>query len=106
MIFSKLYDDNISGKLNDDSFDRLLTAYQREEKQIKEKSEVLVKQAKDNEKSLHKNFYICIEDITEVEELSRELLHQLVDRIEIGQGTYDEKKRKHQVIKIYYKFNV
>lgn len=106
LIFSKLYDDNISGKLNNDSFDRLLTAYQSEEKQIKEKSELLVKQAKDNEKSLHKNFLMCIEDVTEVKELSRELLHQLVDRIEIGQGTYDEKKRKHQVIKIYYKFTV
>ncbi len=103
-IISKLYEDNISGKLSSDRLDRMLEAYQKEENQIRTKLDSLLKEDEENKKESFENFFKLVEDITEVKELTRELLLKLVDKIEIGQGTYDEKGRKHQVVRIYYKF--
>ncbi len=103
-IIGKLYEDNILGKISNDRLDRMVKAYQLEERQIREKLDALHKESDDSKKNSFENFFKLVEDITEVKKLTRPLLLKLVDRIEIGQGAYDEKGRKHQVVRIYYKF--
>ncbi len=103
-IIDKLYEDNISGKLTNDRLDRMVEAYQLEEGQIKNKLDALHKELDESKKNSFENFIELVDNITEGKELTRALLLKLVDRIEIGQGAYDEKGRKHQVVRIYYKF--
>lgn len=56
----------------------------------------------------YNHFLALLDEVTEVKELSEPILKKLIDHIEIEQGYYQKdengKKRKHQNIKVYYKF--
>ncbi|SFR93620.1 recombinase family protein [Anaeromicropila populeti] len=108
-IIKKLYEDTISGKISEERFRKLSGSYEEEQKDIKE--EILQIQQKIAYSSTSKPddemVYNLLSKYLNVTELTQEILYELVDRIEIGQGGYEqtpEGKRKRQEIKIYYKF--
>ena len=51
-----------------------------------------------------KKYYEVIKKYIKLQELTPDMLYELIDKIEISQAFYDKEKRKHQNIKIYYKF--
>lgn len=108
IIIQRLYEDNMSGKINDDRFKRLLDTYENQQKDITSRIEMLSRMTEPTpEKKAYQDFFLLLKDITEVKELTTDLLHKLIDYIEIGQGYFedvDSHKIKHQSIKIHYKF--
>jgi regulator of replication initiation timing len=109
-IIQRLYEDNAAGKINDDRLNRMLATYEAEQKTITEKTNRLTKKESNPAKESRKSFFQLLEGITEIDELTPDLLHRLIDHIEIGQGTYEEsgqegeRGHKHQVVKIFYRF--
>lgn len=116
-IVEKLYTDNVTGKIPDDRLDRMVSSLTSESNaihvRIKEIQAALNEQAQaTNVKDDYEKFFKLIDGITNPDELTREILVQLVDRIEIGRKELpDERKiiNQHaatyrQEIDIYFRF--
>lgn len=101
-IIRHLYEDSAAGKIDKERFDRMLATYEAEQKVITERKNRLTKETAGQVNPK------LIDDITEIDKLTPELLQWLIDRIEIGQGRYEAdeegRMRKYQEIKIYYRF--
>ena len=111
-IIERLYEDTIAGRLDDARFNKLLAAYETEQKDISARltSHVNPEEpaAIETERDAYREFTNLLNDLTEVTELTPDLLHKLIDRIEVCQGSFDKGRRggrKRQTIRIYYKFN-
>jgi len=108
-IIKKLYEDNVSGKISDERFSKLMNDYEKEQNQIVsiiEKSTSLQSNV-DKQKNAFINFFNLLNEIIEINELTSDILYKLIDKIEIGQGEYlktPNSKVKQQTIKIYYRF--
>lgn len=108
----KIYDDNFSGRLSSDNFNKLLEKYESESKILSEKLQECEKRLNMQENnSLEKKAYLkyfdLLNEYSEIEELNSELLFKLIDHIDVYQGFYQKsgnKKIKHQKIKIYFRF--
>lgn len=109
-IIQRLYEDNLSEKINDMRFGKLLNTYETQQQSILRQIAELKKLDKSKEssqKDAYIKFFNLIQNITEIKELTSELLYKLIDHIEIGQGDYEKTvngKIKNQTIKIYYRF--
>ena len=108
----KIYDDNFSGRLSNDSFNKLLEKYESESKFLTEKLKQCQKNAEiqDNkalEKQAYQKYFNLLSKYSDINELNSELLFNLIERIDVYQGYYEKsgnKKVKHQKIKIYFRF--
>ncbi len=108
-IIKRLYEDNISGKISNERFEKLMKDYEKEQAQINlmiEKSNLIRTEANEQEKA-YINYFNLLNEIIELNELTSDLLFKLIEKIEIGQGKYiktSKGKVKQQSIKIYYRF--
>ena len=100
----KLYEDNVCGRITDDNYQTLLTDFQKEQKELISKLEDLT--TKSNK---YKTQFVRIKEFREVvnkylnfAELTNEIVHSLIDHIEIDVNTIDNKKIKE--INIIYRF--
>ncbi len=112
-IIEKLYEDNLSGKIIDERFKKLLGKYEEEQRQISENLQELEQkiettgQQTESTKTDYQSFLKLLNDCTDITELNADLLYKLIDHIEIGQGTYKQTEhgpQKQQKIKIFYRF--
>jgi DNA invertase Pin-like site-specific DNA recombinase/DNA-binding MarR family transcriptional regulator len=108
-IIQKLYEDNVSGKISNERFDKLLLTYETEQKEALNRISSLSESVTGRIKPRNsvQQYLELLKDLTDVTELTPELLHHLIDHIDIEQGEYIKTptgKRKIQKIKIYYKF--
>lgn len=108
-IIKRLYEDNMSGRLDDTRFYKLLSEYEAEQKENATRLSALKRSQspETDEQAAYKNFFLLLDEITCVNELTRELVGKVIDKIEVFQGTFENGKRsgrKHQTIRIYYKF--
>ena len=103
--YGRLYEDNVSGKVSDNMFVILSGKYETE--QVELSKTILEKKAeleKLGEMKLAKDDFIrAVRKFAEMERLTSEVLHELIDRIEVyrANGTG---KNKTQRIKIFYRF--
>lgn len=107
-IIQRLYEDNFSSKINDERFRRLLSAYELEQKSIAFQIQSLLQGVPDKAADAAGISLELLDDLTNLKELTPELLHKLIDRIEIGQGCLGKDVKtgqKFQTIRIYYRFN-
>lgn len=109
VIIQKLYEDNALGKITDERFHKLLTEYEGEQQKAKSQLISLTESSEQSNKetTAQSNFLNLLESVTNVTELTPDLLHRLIDHIEISQGKYiqtPEGKRKIQTVRIFYKF--
>ena len=81
-LFLRIYEDNVSGKLSDERFERELD-------ETKQKTDELEK------------FISKIKKITEIKELTPELVHEFISKI-VVHAPYRKDRRRHQAIDIYY----
>lgn len=98
-LFSRIYEDNILGKLSDERYYRMANEYEIEQKQ-------LMREAEENEKALielkrqtvnMKMLYQGLMEFTEMKELTPTIVNKLIECIEIHNK---EKKHSHNNVKV------
>lgn len=104
-IFSKLYEDNVSGKLSDEMFMELSHKYEVERMELKDR-------IKDCRERLEKigeikqnndNFIKVVRKFMEMENLTAPMLKELIDHIDVYEKEGGKKKYTQQIA-IYYRF--
>lgn len=98
-LFSRIYEDNILGKLSDERYSRMANEYEAEQKR-------LISEVEENEKSLielqkqtvdMKMLYQGLMEFTEMKQLTPTVENKLIERIEIHNN---EKKHSHNNVKV------
>lgn len=105
MLFEKLYEDNVSGKVSDEWFIQLSKKYETERMTLKKRIEEIKNELSqmgtmDRERS---TFIRSVRKFMEMDVLTAPLLQELIDRIEIHE-TEGTGKNRFQHIVIYYRF--
>ena len=105
MLFRKVYEDNATGKLNDERFSQLSGAYEREQAALKEQNTKLHADhgvfIADSEKSLH--FIELVRRFTDFTELTTPMLNEFVDRVLVHKADKSSGERT-QKVDIYLNF--
>ncbi len=102
---AKLYEDKLSGIINESTF---LTLVQKSEQERIGKAERLdallseIYKAEQNTADIHK-WAAAVRKYYNIQELNRDIIDKLIDHIEIGERTIVDGV-KHQKIKIFYRF--
>ena len=102
-LFLRIYEDNVSGKLSDERFELMSKTYeaeQAEKKQIAQTLRIELDETKQKTDELEK-FISKVKKITEIKELTPELVHEFISKI-VVHAPYRKDKRRHQAIDIYY----
>ena len=104
-IFKRLYEDNISGKLSDERFQKLSADYEKEERDLKVLTSSLRKEVElEESKSADiDRFLSVVERYTDIPELTPCILHEFVEKIIVHAASDPKGKNRTQEIDIYYK---
>ena len=102
-LIQHIYEDNVSGKITDEMFSNFSTNYTNEQKDLKEKIEILNKSISTTEQKeiAITSFVDKVKKYTEVKELTPEIINELIDKILVHQQTKVNGK-KYQQLDIYY----
>ncbi len=103
ILFRKLYEDNALGRLSDEQFIFLTTGYEEEKKSLAKRIVELKKEINTaGERNADvKRFLDIVHKYTEINELTYENVHELIDRILIHELDKETNTRK---IEIFYSF--
>lgn len=102
-LIQKIYEDNANGKLSDERYATLSMSYEEEQQRLKAdipEMEGYLETETDKTESLQK-FIDKVKKITELRELTPELIHEFIDRIIVYAPRYLNGKRV-QLLDIYY----
>ena len=102
-LFLRIYEDNVSGKLSDERFELMSKTYEAEQAEKKLLAQTLrieLDETKQKTDELEK-FIAKVKKITEIKELTPELVHEFISKI-VVHAPYRKDKRRHQAIDIYY----
>lgn len=113
-VIEKLYEDTCQRRISEERFQKMLKNYEAENQRLAEQKKYL-EEAGEREKTreefrqqVWERFSDTLKAYLEPEALTQELLCQFVERIEIGQGYFEqdslEGRVRHQRIKIYFRF--
>ena len=102
-IISRLYEDNVTGKLTDERFIKLSHDYELEQSNLKSMAEILRKELKHQEqqKTNAKAFVAAVRKYTDLQELDATVLREFIERIEVSHA---EKRARTREITIVYNF--
>lgn len=104
-IFRKLYEDNALGRITDEQFQMLSQGYVEEKKQLESDIstlETIVAEMK-NKSGSSKTFIELAKRFTDIQELTPEILHTFISKIEIHEKVKDETTgKKTQDIDIFF----
>lgn len=104
-IFRKLYEDNALGRITDEQFQTLSQGYIDEKKQLESdisELETVVEEMKSKSGS-SKTFIELAKKFTDIQELTPEILHTFISKIEIHEKVKGENTgKKTQDIDIYF----
>ena len=103
-LFLRAYEDNVSGKLTDERYEFLYSSYENERKELNERILILEKEISEGTKQTSdiEKFIVKVKQVTELEYLTPELVHEFISRIEVHAPCRKDGKR-HQQIDIYYR---
>lgn len=109
LIFKRIYEDNISGKLTDERFIKLSREYELEQDNLKSSSKVLNEEVKQMEKSKTnvKSFITITKKYTDITELDATVLREFIDKILVSKNSGKRGRgagEKAQEIEIVYNF--
>lgn len=109
VLIRRLYEDNINGKINDERFIKLSATYEAEQRQITQKVNLLKKPFAQEicGKESQRRFMELLDGLSGINELTPNLVKRLIDRIEVGQGRYEqtpEGRKKYQTVRIFWRF--
>lgn len=107
-LVAQLYEDRAAGKIGDTNFYPLLERYECKTAALQQQMDALLSANED--KTLQKrqeHLRAIILRYTHVDELTPSLLFELIERIEVGQGTYEKTEKgkvKRQKVIIHFRF--
>ena len=102
-LIQKIYEDNANGKLSDERYATLSMSYEEEQQKLKadiSEMQSCLETETDKTESLQK-FIDKVKQITELKELTPELIHEFIDKIIVYAPRYLDGKRV-QLMDIYY----
>lgn len=103
---TKIYEDNVNGKLSDERFSKMLNDYENEQATVLDKSNAIrfeIKELKDKTINLH-NFMKLVENYGNIMELTPEIARMFIERIVVHEAVRksDKARRKiSQEVEIY-----
>lgn len=103
VIIQKLYEDNISGKINDERFEKLSSTYESEQEKQQETIKQLQKEisaVRDEGESVER-FIRLVNKYTDITELNAEIIRTFIEKIIVYEAEKTETGKK-QRIKIIY----
>ncbi len=102
---AKLYEDKVCGIINESTFSMLAQKKDHERIATAERLEVLLSEVNeiDQRTSDVQNWTAAVRKYCNIHELTRDIIDELIDHIEIGERTFTDGV-KHQDIKVFYKF--
>jgi len=102
-ILRKLYEDNVFGRVSNQQFTIISSGFEDERKALAEKIAALENQfnQKDADRSKAANFVRVIEQYEHITELTYNILHAFIERINLGER---DKKTNIREIEIIYKY--
>lgn len=102
-LIQKLYEDNAIGKISDERYATLSMSYEEEQQELKDaipEMQRYLETETDKTESLQK-FIDKVKRITQIKELTPELVHEFIDKIVVYAPRYLDGKRV-QIMDIYY----
>ncbi len=104
-IYSRLYEDNLNGKITDQRFMEMSHKYDVEQNEVREKIKVIDKELQEvkNVEIAKEKFIFAIRKFMSMEDLNAQILRELVDRIDVYHTEGTGKNRVQKVV-IHYKF--
>lgn len=105
-IISRLYEDNVLGRISDERYEVMLKNYESEHAELSKKiSELRLKLDEVKKQSDSAEMFInVIRKYTIVDQLDASILNELIDKIIVHQKEGTDDGRQFQQIEIYYKF--
>ena len=102
---ARLYEDKVAGSLSEATFRVLIARCEEERSQKAERLEALASEICGAEKACDdaQKWAGAIRNCLTVQQLDRDTIDALIDRIEVGERTFID-GRRHQDIRIYYRF--
>ncbi len=106
-IISKLYEDNVLGKISDERFAMLSNGYEVEQEQLKRTVAELTKfvETKEQKSADTSQFLEIVRKYEHIEEITPEIIRELVEKIVVHAPDKSSGHRQQQ-IDIYYRFNI
>ncbi|MDE7304118.1 MAG: DUF4368 domain-containing protein, partial [Oscillospiraceae bacterium] len=106
-LFTRLYEDNVSGKISDERFEMMSKGYEDEQTELKAKISELsaVIDEKEQKSADTSQFLGIVRKYTKITELTPEIMHELIERIVVHAPDKSSGHRVQQ-IDIYYRFNI
>ena len=85
-LFKWLYEDNISGKINDSRFEKLSADYENEQTELTEKMQLLEQEIAQQEEEADsiEQFILRAKKYPNLQELTPAVLHDLVNRVYVS----------------------
>ncbi len=106
-LFTRLYEDNVSGKISDSRFEVMSKNYENEQEQLKVKVAELTKFIEDKEQKcsdIH-DFIELVKKIKHIDELTPKNLREMIEKIIVHEPDKSSGHRT-QEIEIIFRFNV
>lgn len=111
-VISKIYEDNVEGKIGDERFATMLAGYEAEQSERKDKVielESLVSEASEQATNIE-NFLRVVRSYTQITELTAEVVHEFIEKVFVGEAEYTEPRfvhwarEKKQEVRIIYNY--
>lgn len=106
-MFTRLYEDNVSGKISDERFAMMSKGYEDEESKLKATVAELTAfiDTAEQKSSDVTAFVSLVRKYEHITELTPEIMHELIEKIVVHEADKSSGKRIQQ-IDIYYRFDV
>ena len=106
-LFTRLYEDNVLGKLSDERFTMMSTAYEEEQQKLKATVSELTAliDASEKKSSDVTAFLEIVRKYEHITRLTPEIMYELIEKIVVHEADKSSGKRVQQ-IDIYYRFDV
>lgn len=109
-LFTRLYEDNVLGRLSDERFEMMSAGYEEEQAKLKATAAELTAfvETAEQKSSDVTAFLDVIKQYEHITELTPKIMHELIDKIEVHEADKSSGKRikRIQDIVIHYRFGV
>lgn len=105
-IISRLYEDNVLGRIGDERYESMSQSYELEQVEIKKALPILKSKIDElkRQSDCAENFINVIKKYTIIDKLDAAILNELIDKIVVHHKEQAEDGRTFQQIEIYYRF--
>ena len=107
-LIAQLYEDRMAGRIGETNFYPLLEKYEQKTAQLQTQIDALQPDmGEDSLRQQQERLRAIIRRYQDIDELTPSLLFELIERIEVGQGTYEKSEKgrvKRQIIVIHFRF--